>query len=468
MDKTKIDKTIEEYLDNNWETMVSDLANLVSIKSVYEYSSNPDTPYGEGPRKALDKSLEIAERMGLATSNADSAMGVVDLKGASDTQLAIAENVDVVDAGENWDTEAFELTQKDGYLLGRGTASGKAALVCAMHAMNLMKESGEELPYSLRLMIGTDKETKLRDVARYKEQFGEPAFLLTSNTETPVSCGEKGMARINVKSKKAEDPQIYYMEAGKELGVIPDSTSVEMIGNASMVDSTDGAGAARKCCGSMRMASVGKSAPAWAPESGENAIGKLLICMLENGSIISLDEQHFFELVLLGIIKPDGSGYGLACKDDKLGDLSLSCSKLDVEGGGTFIATFDVRYPSTITADKIAAQLNFGFGHIGGSAELVSDIPPYLGDASSAQVQVLEKAYEETSGQLTAVGATAGDTYARMFSNAASLGLFCDGEQNPEWVGGYRCPNEGISEKAMRRGFALYVRAIAELMGTEL
>ena len=193
MNHEELTKKIDAYLDDNWDVMVEDIATLVRIPSFLESDKAADgAPFGPGPKQALDAALGIAERMGFQTHDAEGYIGFADFPGASDTQIGIIGHTDVVPAGPGWTFEPYEVTRKDGYLMGRGTLDDKGPSMVALHAMKFWKDQGAQFPYTLRFLFGTNEESGMGDVAYYHLHYDDPAFLFTPDAEFPVCYGEKG------------------------------------------------------------------------------------------------------------------------------------------------------------------------------------------------------------------------------------------------------------------------------------
>ncbi len=68
----------------------------------------------------------MAADMGFQTHDVDGYIGFADFPGASDTQLGIIGHMDVVPAGPGWTFEPYDVTRKDGYLIGRGASTTRA------------------------------------------------------------------------------------------------------------------------------------------------------------------------------------------------------------------------------------------------------------------------------------------------------------------------------------------------------
>ena len=76
-----LNRKIDAYIAENKEQLLQDIAALVAIDSV-EGTPEEGAPFGKGPRAALDKTLELAAGMGLATRNCENYMGYAELAGA--------------------------------------------------------------------------------------------------------------------------------------------------------------------------------------------------------------------------------------------------------------------------------------------------------------------------------------------------------------------------------------------------
>ena len=94
-----LNQKIDAYIAENKEQLLQDIAALVAIDSV-EGTPEEGAPFGKGPRAALDKTLELAAGMGLATRNCENYMGYAELAGADpEKYLATICHVDVVPVG---------------------------------------------------------------------------------------------------------------------------------------------------------------------------------------------------------------------------------------------------------------------------------------------------------------------------------------------------------------------------------
>ena len=118
-----LNQKIDAYIAENKEQLLQDIAALVAIDSV-EGTPEEGAPFGKGPRAALDKTLELAAGMGLATRNCENYMGYAELAGADpEKYLATICHVDVVPVGNGWTVRPPSRWRIHGRLAGWAAAS---------------------------------------------------------------------------------------------------------------------------------------------------------------------------------------------------------------------------------------------------------------------------------------------------------------------------------------------------------
>lgn len=94
-------------------------------------------------------------------------------------------HLDVVEAlPEDWSMPPFELTEKDGYFYGRGTADNKAGAVALLANFIRLKGEGFEPSRDFILMLTGDEETEMNSVAYFaneKRDLIDAAFTLNTD-----------------------------------------------------------------------------------------------------------------------------------------------------------------------------------------------------------------------------------------------------------------------------------------------
>ena len=123
--------------------------------------------------------------MGFSTCDVDGYMGYADLAGAGDKQIGIIGHMDVVPAGPGWHHEPYAVTEKEGFLIGRGVLDDKGPSLMALHAMKCLADLGLGFNHTIRFLFGVNEESGMNDVPYYRERFVDPAFLFTPDAEFP-------------------------------------------------------------------------------------------------------------------------------------------------------------------------------------------------------------------------------------------------------------------------------------------
>lgn len=474
-----LEAKIDEYFDANWDDIVKDVEALVSIESCESLGeAAPGAPFGPGPRKALDAVLSLAERMGFETHDVDGYIGYADFPGDSDTQIGIIGHVDVVPAGPGWSMPPFEVTRKDGYLLGRGVIDDKGPTVVTLHVLKFWKDllaeegSSVRFPYTVRYLFGANEETGMRDVAYYRARFADPAFVITPDAQFPACYGEKGCYNATVYSAPIEDGEVIEMAGGMAPNAVPGQAhAVVRVSESLALNEADGISASVLEEGPdaslVRIDAQGKSAHASLPEGGVNAIKVLVDYLMDNG-IGTPDERAFFafEQKLLG--STDGSGVGINAEDEHFGELTVVGGVIelrrDEDGRTRFAQSVDSRYPTTISSAEITARLAEHVEAIGGTCAEAQVKQPFLMDRESPAVQALVSAYNEATGEQAEPFTMGGGTYARLFTRAASFGVEMPWVEDPAWVGAMHGPDEGVSEELLKQTFKIYALTLPKLM----
>ena len=159
------EQRISDWMKDREDELVEALRPLIEAESTLG-EAKPGMPFGEGPALALDRGLELAKKWGFAVENQEGYVGTADLMDAPDG-LHILAHLDVVGAGDGWDTDPYPLVRDGDLIYGRGTDDDKGPLVAAMLAMRCVRELELPLTKNVKLIMGTDEETGSRDIEHY-------------------------------------------------------------------------------------------------------------------------------------------------------------------------------------------------------------------------------------------------------------------------------------------------------------
>lgn len=459
MSELLLRQQIEQFILANKNDIVNNLARLIAIPSV-KGSPQPGAPFGVHTRRALDTMLDIAEGMGLATNHGDGYIGWAEIPGRSPRYLAAIAHLDVVPAGEGWNTEPFTLTQREGWLLGRGVIDDKGPAIISLYAAKFIKESGIPLPYSLRVLFGCDEENGMQDVDYYLANQPQPLFCVTPDADFPLGNGEKGIFSGRFSSAPAAGRLVEFC-SGTAGNVIPERASCIVIADASTLQNTGRVTAEPAGEGKVKLTAQGMGGHAALPAGTINAIGLLVDYLIEN-QLYTPEELPFLQLLQLLHHHTDGSGLGIACTDPRFTPLTCIGGVTSLMGGRLH-QDINIRYPSAISSKEITCILQEKAALYGAVFTPLEDEKPFFTPEDAPSIQALLQAYAQVTGKPANAFTRGGGTYARHFSHAVSYGLRNTGTPLPAFVGSMHGPNEGASLDDLLEGLKIYIVALNKL-----
>ncbi len=395
--------------------IIRDLAALVAIPSVRGKAEN-GMPYGAQSARALDCILAMAESMGLKTKNVDGYAGHAEY-GEGDEIAAVLAHVDVVPAGEGWESEPFTVTQKGNLYFGRGTADDKGAAVAALYCLKALKDEGVLGKRRLRVIFGAGEETGMDDLDHYFETEPLPQMGFTPDAEYGICNREKGILHFNILGSGISEI-VDYLEAGVAVNAVPDRaeagiTCTEEHFQALLKEAEVSKGKFdfEKTPSGAKIVSHGIAAHAMQPETGLNAAAYLieLLCAVFPEQKLGSFLAFLHKAVGLEI---DGTSFGVKQDDEPSGRLTFNLGLLKM-GPSKACASIDIRYPVLASGEQIISEIEERVKKAGLKAEVTSHNPPlYLPDGSPL-VDLLKESYREVTGQDALLYATGGGTYAR-------------------------------------------------------
>ena len=458
-----LNQKIDAFIAANKEQILKDIAALVAINSV-EGTPTEEAPFGEGPRAALDKTLELAAGMGLATRNCENYIGYAELAGADpEKYLATICHVDVVPVGNGWSQEPFKMQIRDGWMIGRGVADDKGPMVATLYALKFLKEEGVSLRYPIRAMVGDNEETHMNDVEYYLKNYPAPVFCFTPDAEFPVCNGEKGHFGAELVSPVCNG-EIKEFEGGVANNAVPDrasalvETDITKLKNAPNITlEPEGNG--------VRIRGWGKSGHAAMPEGTVNAIGLIVDCLLKSG-VCTPQEDAYLQVLHTLHASTDGSALGIAADDGLFDPLTIIGGTIEMKDG-IIRQSFDCRYPTNTDPEKMTAAMEKICGAAARIENVTSRVPFYI-DADSPAIQTLINTYNDVTGENKKPFTMGGGTYARHFPYAVSFGPEHTDIELPEFAGPMHGANEGTPFEKLIEALKIYILALLRLQEIEL
>lgn len=458
--------SIDAFAEQNRENILRDITRLVAVPSV-EGTPEPGAPFGAGPKAALDKALEIASELGLATHDAEGYIGWAETGPIAEGQkyLATITHTDVVPEGNGWDADPYTVRVRDGWILGRGVADDKGPSILCLYALKYLKDSGVALKYPVRALLGTNEETNMHDVDYYAEHYPMPAFCFTPDAEFPVCNGEKGGFNGEIVSPKLEGGVITAFAGGVARNAVPDRASCTVRVAPEAIKLVDGVTAEAGESGTTVLRGWGKSGHAAMPEGTVNAIGLLVNCLLES-DICTEQEQAYLKVLQTLHTANDGSTLGIAANDGLFDHLTIIGGTIEMKDG-VIRQSFDCRYPTNTAPEKMQAAMEKVCGTAAHLENLTSRVPFYIA-ADSPAIQTLITTYNDVTGENKTPFTMGGGTYARHFPYAVSFGPEHTDLAIPDFAGPMHGANEGAPFEKLIEALKIYILALLRLQEIEL
>ena len=427
-----VEEKIRHWMHGREDELVEALAPLIAAESTRS-EAKPGMPFGEGPAKALDRAMELARRWGVRTENLEGYVCSAYLNEHADG-LHILAHLDVVGAGDGWDTDPYCLVRDGDLIYGRGTDDDKGPLVAALLAMRCVRELGIPLTKNVRLIMGTDEESGSEDIEHYYASHPFAPYSLSPDADFPVTNIEKAhyCPRFSASWKRTEAPgvRVLALDGGIRVNVAPanctcllenaDKAQLEAV--LKQVSGETGVSLSAEFQGNTaKITAVGVQAHASTPDEGKNAITATLqaLCALplaEGAAEETVRQLH--ECFPYGDNR--GKAMGIAMEDKVSGCLTLTFSMvhLDTEG---FWGIFDSRDPLCATEENTCRVTEARMAAFGWKCEGKLG-PAHAVDGNSDFIKTLLSAYETYTGRKGYCEAIGGGTYVHEIPGGVAFG----------------------------------------------
>ena len=437
--------------------MIDTLGRLIRYNSV-EGQPLPGKPFGQGPADCLAEALQIAREMGFETANMDNYCGYAEM-GSGKELIGLCAHLDVVPAGDGWVTDPFTMVQKDGRLYGRGVSDDKGAVIASLYAMQLVKESGIAMNKRVRLIMGCNEETGSRCMEYYAKH-GEPVTAgFTPDGNFPGIHGEKGCCHMLATSKYTN---IISMSGGFVSNAVcnrcttkvPADTVDENKLREALAQTPLTSWIVTREADALLIEAQGVAAHASTPLLGVNAAGYTMKALQDAGM-----QDDFVDFYMSHIgVSCDGAGIG--CKvSDAYGALTLNNGIVKTENG-KITCTIDIRFPVTLTSEKLRAMALPNLEDPKGSITIGNMTEPLFYPEDSALVQNLLKAYQDVTGDMQSrPEVIGGGTYAKSVPGIIAFGCEFPGDENH-----IHDANESLPIRDFQMQVDIYAQAIVNLL----
>ncbi|WP_297131045.1 Sapep family Mn(2+)-dependent dipeptidase [Terrisporobacter sp.] len=194
-------------IDELSQDLINDIVDIVKIPSVEGKSEN-GFPFGGNVGKALNKALEISQKLGFKTKNLDNYIGYAEY-GEGEEYVCVIGHIDVVPEGEGWTHNPYGGEIENEKIYGRGVLDNKGPIISALYGLYSIKETGLKLGTKVRIIFGTNEESGFKDIPYYLEKEEAPLMGFTPDCKYPVVYGEKGMARFKITSESDIEENVF-------------------------------------------------------------------------------------------------------------------------------------------------------------------------------------------------------------------------------------------------------------------
>jgi len=417
---------MKKYKDQMLE-MLSGLVGIPSVKG----ESEPNMPYGRSVFKALMYMLDQAERLDLESVNLFGHMGYATY-GSGEQTFGILTHIDVVPAGEGWETDPFQAVIKDGKVYGRGTVDDKGAAVAALFALHAVKTSCIGLNKQVKVFFGCDEESGWGDIEYYKAHYPEIDYVISPDAFFPIINREKGLLQLEASCPaeiREEGTAILAISAGTRANIVPNLARCTLrapLGTVREMAAVFGEGLPAKLTvsgqdGKVDVECRGRAAHGAHPEQGVNALAYLSAFLNVLPLADGRAEKFIYTLAELIGTDTDGRGLGIDGSDDLSGSLTLNLGAIEM-AEGRIAAKLDIRFPVSMETQDIWEKIQEKFRSRGMDVRILHSMPPHYVPEDSTLIQTLKEVYRDHFGEEAACMACSGATYARAFRNSVAFG----------------------------------------------
>lgn len=460
---------IENLVDKYSQDIIKSTQEVISIKSVEEEAKG-DMPFGEGPFRALEYVLNLADKMGFETKNLDNYVGYAEF-GKGDETVGILAHLDVVPEGDGWLYPPYKGEIHDGKLYGRGAVDDKGPAMAALWAMKIIKDLELPLNKKVRIIFGTNEETGWGCMKHYFANEKAPDMAFTPDADFPVIHAEMGILVFElvkkINNKCSGNILIKDINGGVAVNMVPDKcealleTKDPLMVEEKLKEFVKRTGydlATEKCDEDIKIISKGVQAHGSTPENGTNAISQLF-AFLGEVTKPGCDICDFIKFYNDKIgFEHFGEKIGCGLEDEVSGKLKFNPGVINMKDGKITLKV-NIRYPINSSAEEVYNGIK---GELEGTGinliEIDDNLPLYV-PKDNELVQKLMKVYREETGDLEFEPiVTGGGTYARAMKNAVAFGPVLAGQEAVEHK-----RNEYIEVSHLLKITNIYAKAIYEL-----
>jgi len=220
-----------EWLEKNHEAVVRNLAELVAIQSI-----STDGEHGPEIERTASSVCQQMRQAGLLNVEVLKVGGSLpysygewlDAPGKPTVFLYAHHDVQPINYREQWLSDPWHLTRRDGRLFARGAADDKGAIVAQLAAISAYLKTEGTLPVNVKMLVEGEEEVGSKNLMQFFERHHEKlhsdviVVCDTENIEVGQPCitySLRGIVAANIEVRSAEIP----VHSGMGGGSLPDA-----------------------------------------------------------------------------------------------------------------------------------------------------------------------------------------------------------------------------------------------------
>jgi acetylornithine deacetylase/succinyl-diaminopimelate desuccinylase-like protein len=220
-----------EWLDKNHESVVRSLADLVAIQSI-----STDGEHGPEIERTASLTCQQMRQAGLANVDVLRVSGSLpyaygewlEAPGKPTVFLYAHHDVQPITHVEQWQSDPWHLTRRDGRLFARGAADDKGAIVAQLAAISSYLKTEGDLPVNIKMVVEGEEEVGSKNLMgffeRHRSRLKSDVIVVcdTENIEVGLPCitySLRGIVAAKVEVRSAEIP----VHSGTGGGALPDA-----------------------------------------------------------------------------------------------------------------------------------------------------------------------------------------------------------------------------------------------------
>jgi acetylornithine deacetylase/succinyl-diaminopimelate desuccinylase-like protein len=220
-----------DWLAHNHEALVRGLADLVAIPSIStdgEHEAQIEQTAALTCEQMRQAGLQNVEVLRSGDSNPYAYGEWLGAAGKPTVFLYAHHDVQPLNFREDWKSDPWTLTPRDGRLYGRGSADDKGAITAQLGAVAAFLKTSGSLPVNVKVLVEGEEEVGSRNLAAFFEQYRERIHsdvIVVCDTENievglpSVTYSLRGIVGLLVEVQSAKAP----VHSGAAGGMLADS-----------------------------------------------------------------------------------------------------------------------------------------------------------------------------------------------------------------------------------------------------